>query len=534
MSKSDDEMPPLEDDPTPVHHLTPSSTQARCAAHSTPPATNTSATNIDSESSDDDEWLEMEEEGEEEKTCATCLFCEATEKNSTALLAHMLDSHGFDLVQFVCNARLDQVAYIKLVNYVRATKPSPEELMVLKGTPWDEATHLTPVLKDDLLLMFDVEGLPGRQDEVEEDMGRSCEGASREELTRIVLRQREVLQRLLQAAACLADEKKQEGWQRTVADRRPEEDEGYFNSYAHFDIHHEMLSDRVRTEAYRDAILGNTELLKGKRVLDLGCGTGILSLFSAKAGATVTAVDMSDVIYQAMEIARENKMDKAITFSKGRLEDLELPTKYHCIVSEWMGYFLLFEGMLDSVLYARDHHLMPGGILMPNRCSLHLLGIEDLESHKKLITFWDDVYGFKMSCLRREVVKEASTDVVKEHCVLTSAAQIAEFNLMTAQPSDTEFSCQFSLTAKRDGQMTGFAGYFDAHFDLPCPVTLPTGPNSTPTHWKQTIFYLPHPQSVTKGELLSGHVSVRRKRREVRSLEVTITWGDQTFRYLVE
>ena len=78
-------------------------------------------------------------------------------------------------------------------------------------------------------------------------------------------------------------------------------------------------------------------------------------------------------------------------------------------------------------------------------------------------------------------------------------AQIAEFNLMTAQPSDTEFSCQFSLTAQRDGQMTGFAGYFDAHFDLPCPVTLPTGPNSTPTHWKQTIFYLPHPQSVTKG-----------------------------------
>ena len=35
---------------------------------------------------------------------------------------------------------------------------------------------------------------------------------------------------------------KQDGWQRTVADRRPEEDEGYFSSYAHFDIHHEMLS----------------------------------------------------------------------------------------------------------------------------------------------------------------------------------------------------------------------------------------------------------------------------------------------------
>lgn len=43
------------------------------------------------------------------------------------------------------------------------------------------------------------------------------------------------------------------------------------------------------------------------------------------------------------------------------------------------------------------------------------------ESHSKLIAFWDDVYGFKMSCMRREVVKEASTDVVKEACVLTTA-----------------------------------------------------------------------------------------------------------------
>lgn len=31
-------------------------------------------------------------------------------------------------------------------------------------------------------------------------------------------------------------------WARTVGDMRPEEDEGYFYSYAHFDIHHEMLS----------------------------------------------------------------------------------------------------------------------------------------------------------------------------------------------------------------------------------------------------------------------------------------------------
>lgn len=57
------------------------------------------------------------------------------------------------------------------------------------------------------LSFADVEGLPGRQEEMEENMEKSCEHASREELKRIVLKQREIMQRLLQAAACLADGK---------------------------------------------------------------------------------------------------------------------------------------------------------------------------------------------------------------------------------------------------------------------------------------------------------------------------------------
>ena len=81
---------------------------------------------------------------------------------------------------------------------------------------------------------------------------------------------------------------------RTVA-----EDHSYFESYAHFSIHHEMLSDVVRTSSYRDAIQGNPGRLKDAVVMDLGCGTSILSMFSAQAGAkAVVGVDCSDIIYQ--------------------------------------------------------------------------------------------------------------------------------------------------------------------------------------------------------------------------------------------
>lgn len=75
---------------------------------------------------------------------------------------------------------------------------------------------------------------------------------------------------------------------------------------------------------------------------------------------------------------RENKLDDTITLRKGRLEDLNFNHKFDVIVSEWMGYFLLFEGMLDSVIYGRNHYLAPGGYLLPNRCTLHLVGVEDM------------------------------------------------------------------------------------------------------------------------------------------------------------
>jgi protein arginine N-methyltransferase 1 len=69
-----------------------------------------------------------------------------------------------------------------------------------------------------------------------------------------------------------------------------------------------------------------------------------------------------------------------VTILKGKVEELTLPVdKVDIIVSEWMGYFLLYESMLDTVLYARDKWMDPGGLILPDKASLFLTAIEDGE-----------------------------------------------------------------------------------------------------------------------------------------------------------
>merc|ERR1712114_85302 len=98
----------------------------------------------------------------------------------------------------------------------------------------------------------------------------------------------------------------------------------YFDSYAHFGIHEEMLKDEVRTLTYRNSMYHNKHLFKDRVVLDVGCGTGILSMFAAKAGAKmVIGVDCSTIVEQAKEIVKENKMDHVITIIRGKVEEVQ-------------------------------------------------------------------------------------------------------------------------------------------------------------------------------------------------------------------
>jgi type I protein arginine methyltransferase len=61
-----------------------------------------------------------------------------------------------------------------------------------------------------------------------------------------------------------------------------------------------------------------------------------------------------------------------ITLIKGKIEEVDLPvSKVDIIISEWMGYFLLYESMLDTVLFARDKWLVRCRPMCLPTCGAH-------------------------------------------------------------------------------------------------------------------------------------------------------------------
>jgi protein arginine N-methyltransferase 1 len=106
-----------------------------------------------------------------------------------------------------------------------------------------------------------------------------------------------------------------------------------------------------------------------------------------KAGAKhVIGVDMSTIIEKAKEIVEANGMTSKITLLQGKMEEVELPfPKVDIIISEWMGYFLLYESMMDTVLYARDKYLVKDGLIFPDKATIFMAGIEDGEYKEEKI-----------------------------------------------------------------------------------------------------------------------------------------------------
>jgi len=553
-----------------------------------------------SESDDDDgdaAYDDGDASSDDDDVVLDLIDADVAHGDATAALRRARDAHGLD-ARDVARGRPSEEAHydvVKWVNYVRAEAAKrrgtmTREQMVeeiragARARAWDDDAYLRPTLEDDGALFGWEAYVEGREEEdADEDDEEDDEGApSGEEMARRLRLENEALRvrlcEVMTTAGMVDEASVAEAFSPVVAEgtethgrgtsaavkksaaesmvsvpttnrrRAPttaeerlkqEVDDGYFDSYSYFDIHRDMIGDTARTDAYRDALEKNPTLIQGKNVLDIGCGTGILSMFAARGGASaVVGVDGAKHIAEVAKAnVKHNGFSDRIQIVYGKLEDIEgdIPgAPFDVLVSEWMGYGLLFESMLDTVLVARDRFLKPGGAVLPDIATIHIAGFDRKATD---FPFWEDVYGFEMPEIKKQLFDGAMKTAVVTHVegsrLTTSGAQVCELDLATCSIADTEFTTEFSLSAKdgRVGEEThGIVLWFDTEFSkrfcADLAVMLSTSPDAKKTHWVQTMLHFREP--ITLGDQATdsivGRISMVKSKSRPRAYDVSLEY----------
>lgn len=177
--------------------------------------------------------------------------------------------------------------------------------------------------------------------------------------------------------------------------------------------------------------------------------------------------------------------------------------------------------MLDTVLFARDTWLLPGGKILPDKASIHLAAIEDCDYKKSKLNFWDNIYDIDMTCVKRNVMKDPLVDRVDKKAIISNCCKILEIDLNTVKKEDLDFASGYELTFKKYSTCHGIIAWFDIEFgNLPNKVTFTTGPYGKSTHWKQVIFYTQNDLKVERGDVLKGSIAVRKSEFNFRELDI--------------
>lgn len=203
---------------------------------------------------------------------------------------------------------------------------------------------------------------------------------------------------------------------------------------------------------------------------------------------------------------------------------MKLRHKVDIIISEWMGFYMLHESMLDSVLVARDMFLKPDGLMFPSHCTLYASPC----SLPNLYSDWDDIYGVKMRSFAKALRDLYSNrpkimNIQQENILAHNKSPIIELNLRDCQLQQLdEINMEHYLTVvEKGGIYQGVCFWFDVQF-LTANNKLSTSPEAPPTHWKQTIIVLPTQVEVEEGDAIMYNVQFKRSSPNSRNYSINL------------
>lgn len=267
--------------------------------------------------------------------------------------------------------------------------------------------------------------------------------------------------------------------------------------------HLSMLVDEIRTGSYSQAI--SQVVKKGDVVVDIGCGSGILSFLACRAGAKrVYAIEQEAVIEIAKVVASKNGLNDCVTFFNETSFSVELPERADVILTETMGTFGFEEGILGSLTDARDRFLKKEGRLIPHSLELFLVPVELPKFYEHMIDFWvTGCQGLDYSPVRELTINNFHPIKLHDGTFLSKPSQVEQ--IIFTETNRQEIDVNVSFYTTRRGHLHGFAGWFNS--ELTPGLNISNGPGDQASHWGLAFFPIARPVQVDRGNRILTEVS---------------------------
>ena len=271
-----------------------------------------------------------------------------------------------------------------------------------------------------------------------------------------------------------------------------------------------------------------------------------LYLFKSKLFVLqVYAVEASNLAKLCADIVSVNGFSDVIEVVHSRVEDAVLPIEdlsADVIVSEWMGFYLLHEAMLSSVIYARDKWLKADGILVPSVASIYMSPVNMGKYVQENINIWENAYGFNFTplkkCIQEKHLVQPLIETVDAKACLAPSEYVTHLHLKYVAKEDLHtIRRHISFQLNKNSVCHGFCFWFCCKFEASnedyesdeennC-VILDTGPAAPPTHWKQTIVLLPEALLVNKGDSLVCKLELQQDRENMRRYNISVELDEE-------
>lgn len=281
-------------------------------------------------------------------------------------------------------------------------------------------------------------------------------------------------------------------------------------------VHKLMLSDRIRTKFFCDAIEARTDT--DSIVVDLGAGTGILSLAAARAGAKrVYAIERTRIANVADRLFKKNQLAEKICLLIQDSKEAIIPEAVDLIVSEWIGVHVFQENMLLDFIDLRDRILKPDGKLIPEAVSIWLAPMNNNPIMSDEVLKWQEpIEGFDFSEIFDLSLNDVYIAQISPEDLAAPGNLAHTLDLYSVQRFDS-FQVRTSYVFDVPQTIKGICGWFSAK--LTENIILDTSPYALATHWCQTVYPI-YPEIETR----SGDKLILELRFEPAGRYVNITW----------